>query len=99
MEAKEIKEVEEEEEVKERRRGGWRAEYDESERVLWRRSRTILAHRYLTCRAKVFQWLKGRVKRQKFEPGLRSPKQLGVGAGAVYGGDGTLKTGTWGTRW
>ena len=56
MEAKEIKDVEE--------------EYDESERALWQQSLGMLAHRYLTCRAKAFQWLKGRVKRQKFEAGL-----------------------------
>ena len=62
MEAKEIRDVEEAEEVKERRRRGRREQYDESERVLSRRSRTILAHRYLTCRAKVFEWLKERVK-------------------------------------
>ena len=69
MEAKEIKEVGE---VKEQRRKGRRVEYNESGRAWWRRSRTILAHRYRACRAKVFEWSKGRVKRQKFEPGLQS---------------------------
>ncbi len=63
MEAKEIKEAEEAEEVKERRRRERWVEQGDAERVLWRRSRTILAHRYLTCRAEVFEWLKGRVKR------------------------------------
>ncbi|SRR6266852_1667841 len=75
MEAKEIKEIEEAEEVKDRRR---RAEYDESGQALSRRSHVMLAHRYRPCRDKVFQWSKGRVKRQKFEPGLqsRSSRQL-----------------------
>ncbi len=74
MEAKEIKDLGEirEVEVKVRRRRGRRAEYDEPGWAWWRRSRIILAHRYLTCRAKVFEWLEGRVKRQKFEPGLQS---------------------------
>src|SRR6266446_10241735 len=99
MEAKEIKEVEEVREVKERRRSGRRAKYNESGRVLWRRSRVMLAHRYRSCRDKAFQWLKGRVKRQKFEAGLRSRSGWQLEPERFYRGNGLFTFAHTGRTW